>query len=388
MEGTNERQTMQTQPVAAQPMLTQPAAPQYIPAPDLSSQYGMQEQPDIVKTARKQFSKLGLMFFLGAVIILALGGIASFVLRMTKPEWLEDANISTVLSMVIMYLLGMPALILLVKRVPAVKVEQHHMKAGHFALAAIMGYAIAIVSNVVGIIITAIISLLKTAIFGGGGVNNEMVELITDVNIPIMFIFAVCLAPIYEEYVFRKLIVERTVRYGQATAALVSGLMFGLFHGNFNQFIYAFTLGVFLAFLYAKTGKLKVTIAIHMIFNFVGSVIVPGLMKLIDFDEYYKMYMEYQERRDMDLYMNSFMGYFGEHLIGWALYFTVLCCIFCVVLAGVILFIIFAAKRKFKFDRGEIMLPKGKRFSTVILNLGMILFILYWSARIVIQILM
>lgn len=375
MDGTNERQTMQTQPVAAQP-----TAPQYIPAPNLSSPYGMQEQPDMVKTARKQFSRLGLMFFLGALIILALGSIASFVLSMTKPEWLEDANISTVVSMVIMYLFGMPALILLVKRVPAVKVEQHHMKAGHFALAVIMGYAIAIVSNVVGVIIAVIISLLKMALLGGGGVNNEMVELITDVNIPLLFVFAVCLAPIYEEYVFRKLIVERTVRYGQGIAALVSGLMFGLFHGNFNQFVYAFTLGVFLAFLYAKTGKLKITIAIHMIFNLMGSVIVPSLMKLIDLDEYYRIALD-----GMD--MDRFMHYFRGHFIGWALLFTVQCCIFCIVLAGVILFIIFAAKRKFKFDRGEIMLPKGKRFSTVILNLGMILFILYWSVRIIIQLL-
>lgn len=388
MEGTNERQTMQTQPVAAQPMLTQPAAPQYIPAPDLSSQYGMQEQPDIVKTARKQFSKLGLMFFLGAVIILALGGIASFVLGMTKPEWLEDANISTVVSMVIMYLFGMPALILLVKSVPAVKVEQHHMKAGHFALAVIVGYAIAIVSNMVGITITYIISQLKMIVFGGGEVTNEMVELITDVNIPLLFVLAVCLAPIYEEYVFRKLIVERTIRYGQATAVLVSGLMFGLFHGNFNQFIYAFTLGAFLAFLYAKTGKLKVTIAIHMIFNSVGGLIVPGLMKLIDFDEYYKLCMEYLESGDMDRYTNAVMHHLADHLLGWAALSIAVFCFIGTVLAGVILFIIFAAKRKFKFDRGEIMLPKGKRFSTVILNLGMILFILYWSARIVIQILM
>lgn len=348
----------------------------------------LQEGQDIVRTARKHFSKLGLMFFIGSVIIFVLGMIVSFAGKRIKPEWLENADIALILNGAIMYLAGLPILILLVKRIPAVKVEQHHMKAGHFALSFLMSYAIGIAANFVGVIIAIVISMVKMLVFGGGdGVNNEMLDLISGSNILLMFVLAVCIAPVYEEYVFRKLIVERTVQYGQGVAVLLSGLMFGLFHGNFNQFIFAFPLGVFLAFLYAKTGKLKVTIAIHMIVNFIGSVILPCAMKLIDFDEYMKRYELYRELLPdrMNEASQLILGFFEEHWIGFLLYFALLGCIFCVVIAGIVLFIVFAAKRRFRFDRGEIQIPKGKRFSTVILNLGMILFLLYWCARIVVQ---
>ena len=71
------------------------------------------------------------------------------------------------------------------------------------------------------------------------------------------FIIAVLIAPTAEELLFRKLLTERIVKYGELAAVLASGLFFGLFHGNLNQFSYAFLLGLFLGFIYVKTGKLR-----------------------------------------------------------------------------------------------------------------------------------
>ena len=48
--------------------------------------------------------------------------------------------------------------------------------------------------------------------------------------------------------------------------------MFGLFHGNLNQFVYTFLVGAFWAFIYVKTGRLRYTIYLHMALNFMGSV--------------------------------------------------------------------------------------------------------------------
>ena len=58
----------------------------------------------------------------------------------------------------------------------------------------------------------------------------------TESNMMVTFLYMVICAPILEEYIFRKLIVDRTVKYGQGVAIVLSGLMFGLFHGNLNQF--------------------------------------------------------------------------------------------------------------------------------------------------------
>jgi heme/copper-type cytochrome/quinol oxidase subunit 2 len=53
------------------------------------------------------------------------------------------------------------------------------------------------------------------------------------------------------------------------------------------------------------------------------------------------------------------------------------------VIAGVILFIVF--RKKFTFNKGDIILEKGRRFKTVILNPGMIVYCVFWIAMIIYQ---
>ena len=53
---------------------------------------------------------------------------------------------------------------------------------------------------------------------------------------------------------FRKLLIDRIVPFGQRVAVVVSGLAFGLFHGNFYQFFYAFSLGAVLHIFTAAQG--------------------------------------------------------------------------------------------------------------------------------------
>ncbi len=104
----------------------------------------------------------------------------------------------------------------------------------------------------------------------------------------VTFVIAVLIAPTAEELLFRKLLTERIVKYGELAAVLASGLFFGLFHGNLNQFSYAFLLGLFLGFIYVKTGKLGYTIGLHMAINFIGSSLgtwmlrVPGYMDTME----------------------------------------------------------------------------------------------------------
>lgn len=324
-----------------------------------------------VKAARKHFSKLGLMFLLGTIVIF-VAQIAASMVYLLKPEWAWDANITMMLSILPMYLIGMPVLILLVKQVPAERVEKHSMKAGSFVLAAIMCFAVAYVSNFAGNILTWIIGALK-----GSSVQNEILNVATSVSTWMVLFYMVICAPFMEEYVFRKLIVERTVRYGQGAAVLMSGLMFGLFHGNLNQFVYAFTLGMFLAFLYVKTGKLKITIAIHMIFNFMGGLVSTRILDLIDLDEYIRV----AEEGSMAAMMDYMMG----HLAGWIVYLLYMLFIFGIMIAGIVLVIVFLAKKRFVLNRGTVVLPKGKRLSAMLLNVGMILYSVFWIGMILWQ---
>lgn len=333
-------------------------------------------QAEGLKKARKHFSRIGWMFALGTIIIYAAQLGPMMLIKLFRPWWLADANISLLVSSAPMYLIGMPALVLLMKHIPAERPERHSMKAGSYIVAAIMCLASVYVCNILGNILTTIIGALK-----GGMVQNELLNLTAGLDLWMIFFIMVICAPIMEELIFRKVIVDRTIHYGQGVAVMVSGLMFGLFHGNLNQFVYAFVLGMFLAYLYAKTGNLKITIGLHMLINFFGGVVSSLLMRMIDIDEYLRLI---SEGMDMEVMMNYFM----DNLAQWIIYLCYVIFIFGTMIAGTILFIVFAVKKKFTLSRGAFVIPKGKRFRTVIGNAGMLVYCVIWIAMIVAQLFM
>lgn len=326
-----------------------------------------------VKSSKKHFSKLGWMFFAGTLIIYAAQMIPMGIVGVLKPEWLEDANISLLLSVLPLYLVGMPLLILLVKQVPATEVEKKKMTWWQFVLSAIICYGLVYCTNIIGNILTFIIGLLKGSI-----VQNQIMNIASSVSLVFVLIYMVICAPFIEEYVFRKLIVDRTVKYGQGVAVLLSGLMFGLFHGNLNQFVYAFALGCFLAFLYVKTGKLKITIALHCMINFVGGFLSTILLDMIDLEQY-------QEIMANGMDVDALMAYMSENMVGLVLYAMLGLFVAATIIAGFVLVIVALVKKKITFESGEVVLPKGKRFSTVLWNWGMGCYCVFWIVMIILQ---
>lgn len=371
---------------------------------------------EVVREARKHFSSLGLMFFLGTIVIYAVQIFFMVLMELLKsellkllgtimingvrlipvalPEWLEllgikmlcairlipqtlqeisqNGNLELMAGILPMYLVGMPVLILLVKRIPAESPERRSMNAGHFTLSAIICFALVYLTNGLGNIITILIGIMK-----GSAVQNQVLEVTSSVSMWVIVLYMVICAPIMEEYIFRKLIVDRTVRYGQAVAVLISGLMFGLFHGNLNQFIYAFVLGVFLAFLYVKTGNLKITIALHMLINFMGGAVSTWLMRLMDLDEYVRLAGGNNAE--------AMAAFLRDNMLGLLVYLCFLVFLIGVTLAGLTLLIVFLAKRRFTFQKGSVVIPRGKRFSAVMVNAGMLIFTVFFTSMIIIQ---
>ena len=333
----------------------------------------MEETKELMRRNRWHFSHLGLMFFLGTLAIWLVQTAVSALAERFRPEWLKSGDISLTVSMVALYLIGMPILILLVKRVPAVKIEKKSMKVWQFLLAVVMCFCIMYCSNFFGLIVTFIVGLFK-----GGQVNNVLMDVTSQTGLLTRFAYMVICAPIMEEFIFRKLIVDRTVRYGQGVAILVSGLMFGLFHGNLNQFAYAFVLGMFLAFLYAKTGKIQYTIGIHMVVNFVGSIIATSIIEAMN-------YTAYMEAVASGAGVEELSELIMASLPGWIAYLGLMAFMGLTIVGGIVLFVVF--RKRFALEKGEIVLPKGQRFTTVWLNVGMVLFTVYWLYRIVEQLL-
>lgn len=86
------------------------------------------------------------------------------------------------------------------------------------------------------------------------------------------------IAPLAEEIVFRWLIYLRLRDYTRmATAAVISGVFFGIYHMNLTQAVYAGILGIVFAYFLELTGNLWASVLLHMGAN-IWSLILPELL--------------------------------------------------------------------------------------------------------------
>ena len=99
-------------------------------------------------------------------------------------------------------------------------------------------------------------------------------------NVRRYLLLGCAIAPVCEELLFRRLLLERLRPYGERFALWASALCFGLFHGNFSQFFYACAIGVLFAGVVLKTGRLRQAMLLHALINFVGTGLIPLLSGL------------------------------------------------------------------------------------------------------------
>lgn len=100
------------------------------------------------------------------------------------------------------------------------------------------------------------------------------------VNLIVMAI----IPPICEEFTFRGLYYNGYRQRGVWCAILGSALAFGLMHMNFNQFCYAFVLGIAFGLLLEATGSIFATMTAHFVINGWSTVLmaVSKLLTQID----------------------------------------------------------------------------------------------------------
>ncbi len=226
--------------------------------------------------AKRTYTIVGfslLAFILGANAIGGLvGGVISNMMAAATGKDLlsvyEDKNFLVINNIIGMYLIAVPLCALFMKLTnnTVSTVKGTISKSLYIRLILIMfpvTYALAIFSN-----------FLADALSGGEAENPLINNFLSDSNILAVIMVAV-LAPIFEELVFRKLIIDRTRRFGELTAIIYSSLAFGLFHCNIYQIFYAFVIGLLLGYVYIRTGNIILTIIMHMLVNSSSSILYP-----------------------------------------------------------------------------------------------------------------
>ena len=349
-------------------------APQYQPnGPQL--QYPMQPMPQYpqppianrnpffewLKQARRDFSRIGASLCLMVVVWYALATVLEGALYAAVGGKGETPNwVTYVGSGVPLYLIAMPIAVMLMGKSTVIETRKFDMKPGLFFKLLLMCLPMMWAGSVFG-------SMLSMAL-SNGEATDRVADLAMQTNIWNV-VFLVIVGPIFEEWLFRKQLIDRTRKYGEKTAILLSGLAFGLFHMNLFQFFYAFLLGLMFGYVYTRTSKLRYSTAMHMIINFNGGVLAPWVLTRVDLDQLEKVSeaAENGNAAAMEQWASQNVEGLAIMLVYFVLYGAV-------ILAGFVLLI--RNFKKFEFYTAPEELPRGTRAKTVCGNVGMIMFIM------------
>lgn len=320
-------------------------------------------------STKKVFSRIGV-----ALSVMLLTATVVQVLLLLGCKWLlgDDHWLLTsswgmwLDSFVPIYLIAVPIGLIMLRRCPAEVPQSSALGAKNFWIFVLMSFPILYGGNIIGTVLSLLLS--------GGMAENPLTDYAMD-NHPLKMVVVVILAPLIEEYIFRKQLVDRTRKYGEKQAVLLSGLTFGLFHLNLFQFFYAFGLGLLFAYVYIRTGRLRYTVLLHSIVNFMGSVVGPLVLSLVD--------LEALENIDPNATTQQLIEQYGGMLSGMVVYLLYTLLLLGLAVAGLVFLIIKC--RKLIWKESDLQLPKGHAAKTAYLNAGMIIYILLCLSLIVIS---
>jgi len=101
-----------------------------------------------------------------------------------------------------------------------------------------------------------------------------------------VILIAVAVTPaIVEEVVFRGYIQSESPQFPFWGIALLNGFLFGFIHLNPQQFLYAFAMGVMMAYMVHITRSIRAGILSHFFINAFNIVVFRGAMWLLEFTE-------------------------------------------------------------------------------------------------------
>lgn len=313
-----------------------------------------------LKGHKKNFSKIALALLFNVLAIEIVATIAVLIINSINPTLLESTSYSLIFSAIIQYGIGFPLFALMLRSVPKVKPPKSSISFGSF----FKYLAIAMFVMYVGNYLSQIVMMLVDAIFGTVPENSVDVLLSSSTFVINLLIVGI-IGPIFEELMFRKLLIDRLTPYGEIFAIALSGFIFGLFHGNLYQFFYAFFIGAVLGYIYLKTGKIIYSVIIHIFINIFCGVLPSAVQSSFNMEEMLELF-ESGQLTDAYLMENALP------IVALAFIMSIQ---YALIITGVIM--LSRNFKNIKLNPGRVTFPKGTVANTVFMNAGMIILLAY-----------
>ena len=307
--------------------------------------------------ARRYFSRIG--FATAALILVNLAGqiLLASLISILAPSIYDHPVTQNLLAFLPLYLAAFPTFWLILRPLPAVEPLDTPMGAKKWFGGLCASFAVMTVGNYLSQSLILWLDLML-----GRSLENPVESSTVGAPWWINLIFIALLAPILEELFFRKLLCRYLLPLGEGYAIILSAAIFGLAHGNFFQFFYAFGLGCLFALVYVKTGKIIYSILYHMAINLLGGVFAPWLIERLDLDG---LSLLLEQMTETGVVEQAALEPFIVPLSLLLLYDVL---IYGFAIAGTVMLI--KARRQHSLDSGLLPPPRKGRVGNVLLNAG------------------
>jgi len=105
-------------------------------------------------------------------------------------------------------------------------------------------------------------------VLGADGYQAAEQQLLADKSIAVLFLELVFLSPVLEEFLFRRILyLQLRKKMPVMVSMVISSMLFGVYHWNLPQGIYAFIMGMLLAWSLESYRTMKAPMVIHMAAN-------------------------------------------------------------------------------------------------------------------------
>lgn len=319
--------------------------------------------------ARAYLSRLFFAILILTAVNVAVQITASYVFAYKFPDLYNTWQFLWIASVVPLYCISLPIFMkALPRREKELLPEKQTVKTRTVLLYLLIALATMGVFNYISFFSVELLRILSNdTLFATDSLN----EIVSSSPIWVTVLVACIIAPIGEEFIFRKLIVDRTLPFGELAACMISGIVFGLFHGNLRQAIYATALGFVLAYVYSKTRNLIYPILMHMLVNICGSVIVPNLASYAE--DGINAIAEGPATPEL----------ISENILSLLIYLGIFGVGGTIIVGGIVALIILICKKKITFKKCA-LLPQGTRIGRLaVCNTGAVVALIFFVILII-----
>lgn len=223
----------------------------------------------------RTFSRIGWTTVLYSVV-----GIIIMILMSLFTDTESEAGYNSYIltSQIVYYAVILGLVILMFRKLPKVPdMPKQRMYFSDFAIFFVISFSFLYLGAIIGGYVNEWLASLVD-----GKAVNPVDELAEAIPLWLSIILDLIIAPVFEELIFRKYILNALRPFGDLTACIVCGLLFGIFHMNLDQFFYAFLLGTLFSYIILRTNNILYTMLLHALVNLTGTLIVPNIYILFE----------------------------------------------------------------------------------------------------------